>query len=226
MADAPAPILTRALVLAMVLAGTAGFVDAHVFLHVTQAFVANQSGNLIHLGMDVGRTDWLVAFRSALAIGSFVGGVAIATRVQRRDASRGAPARPEVLLAGESVLLLVLALFLFTIDPEPLRRPGAGELLAVAIGAVAMGIQAAALTRAGSVAVTTTYETGSLVRVGQNLLGGESRTVAVLALVVASYVGGAAVSAALGGATALMLVPVAMMAAAAWLERSECAATP
>lgn len=223
MADAP-PSPTpspaaEALVLAGLLAGTAGFVDAHIFLHVTQAFVANQSGNLIHLGMDVGRTDWLVAFRSALAIGSFVGGVAIATRVQGRERTRGTGARPDLLLAGEATLLLVLTAFLFTIDPSPLLRPSGGELLAVAIGAVAMGIQAAALTRAGTVAVTTTYETGSLVRVGQNLLGGESRTVGVLALVISSYVGGAAVSAALGGATALLFIPVGAMALAAFLAR-------
>lgn len=209
---------SRPLLVAVLLAGTAGFVDAHVFLHVTQAFVANQSGNLIHLGMDAGRADWLEAFRSALAIGSFVGGVALATRVQGVAQVRRGAARPDVLLVGEAALLLVLALFLFTVDPAPLRRPSGGALLVVAIGAVAMGIQAAALTRAGTIAVTTTYETGSLVRVGQNLLArAEGRTVAVLALVISSYVGGAAASAAAGGATALMFVPVAAIAVAALL---------
>jgi len=57
------------------LAAIAGFVDAHVYVHVTPVFVANMSGNLVHLGVFVGLGSWREAAGSTLALGAFLAGV-------------------------------------------------------------------------------------------------------------------------------------------------------
>ena len=59
--------------LAIALAATAGFVDAHIYVNVTPVFVANMSGNLIHLGISLGEGDWFPALATVLALGAFTG---------------------------------------------------------------------------------------------------------------------------------------------------------
>ena len=53
------------LLLAVALAMVAGFVDAHIYLAVSPIFVANMSGNLVHIGMLVGDGNWWQAVGAA-----------------------------------------------------------------------------------------------------------------------------------------------------------------
>jgi uncharacterized membrane protein YoaK (UPF0700 family) len=59
------------LALACSLAGVAGFVDAHLFLHVTNVFVANMSGNMVRVGIFSGSGDWSIAAGSLAALFAF-----------------------------------------------------------------------------------------------------------------------------------------------------------
>lgn len=223
---------SRALALAVVLAAAAGFVDAHVYLFVVQVFVANQSGNLIGLGMTVGQEQWHDAASSLAAIASFVIGVVGATTIQRRDRAAGRPSRMYPLLQVEAAALFVLAAVLWVADPRLSAGWRAIDLVVIFIGATAMGVQSASLRTVGTVAITTTYGTGALVRVGEKIAAPlrtsdqpgdpqRMRTLAVLAVVLSSYVGGAAVSAALGSAHGLVLIPALAMVGAAVLARRE-----
>jgi uncharacterized membrane protein YoaK (UPF0700 family) len=221
---------SRALALAVVLAASAGFVDAHVYLFVVQVFVANQSGNLIGLGMTTGQEQWHDAASSVAAIASFIIGVVAATTFQRRDRAAGRPSRMYPLLQIEAAALLGLALLLWIADPRLSDGWRVLDLVVIFVGAVAMGVQSASLRTVGTVSITTTYGTGALVRVGEKLAAPfradgqpgdpqRMRTLAVLAIVLSAYVGGAAISAALGSAHGLVLIPALAMVGAAVVAR-------
>ena len=219
------PSIARAMVLPGVLAVTAGFVDAVGFLHLFGAFPANQSGNLVLLGMALASPIPPPAWVSATSIFGFVLGTAGAAWI----ASRLQPAiRRRVLLAIELVLLVGLAVANAAVAPDrsPLTGATLGALLLVA--AVAMGVQTEAIRRAAGVAIATTYETGAVARIGEALAAPEpgdrrpfrAGTAVVLAAMVACYVGGAAVGAGpLGEGRAGLVVPclaVGAVLVAAW----------
>ena len=223
---------SRALALAVVLAATAGFVDAHVYLFVVPVFVANQSGNLIGLGMTAGQEQWHDALSALVAIGSFIAGVLAATTFLRRDRARGVAPRVYPLLQIEAAALLVLGIVLGVVDPTISHGWRLLDLAVILVGAGAMGVQSASLRTVGSVSITTTYGTGALVRVGEKLAAPlraseagadpkRMRTVAVLATVLGSYVGGAALSAALGSEHWLVLIPALAMVGAAYVARAD-----
>ena len=222
---------SRALTLAVVLAAVAGFVDAHVYLFVVQVFVANQSGNLIGLGMATGQEDWHTATSTLVAIAAFVTGVLGATTLLRRDAEAGRPARPHLLLAIEAAALLVLAVGLGIVDPHLSDGWRLIDVVVIVVAAGAMGVQSTSIRNVGKISVTTTYGTGALVRIGEKIAAPlrtdgaaadplRMQTIAVVVIVLCGYVGGAAVSAALGSARWLVLVPaLAMVAVAAVAQR-------
>ena len=61
------------------LTAVAGFVDAVAYTRVTGVFPANQSGNLILLGLVVGGTSGAPAARTAGAMAAFAVGVGVST---------------------------------------------------------------------------------------------------------------------------------------------------
>lgn len=216
--------------LAVTLALVAGWVDAHVYLHVHDVFVANMSGNMIKLGMSVGLLDWPEAWPSTAALLAFVAGVAVGTRLNRRELRHAGAARTPALLAIEAALLAVLAAGLLATPAQHERGRWPAILALICLGALSMGLQAAALGRVGTIAVTTTYGTGALVRVGQRLVppasglpravADRARVIVILVSLLCGYVGGAAASALAGGAAWLMVLPVVVLvAAASWSAR-------
>jgi uncharacterized membrane protein YoaK (UPF0700 family) len=213
------------LVLAAGLAAVAGFVDAFVYQHVTPVFVANMSGNLIRLGMFTGDADWRPALGAGVALMVFLAGVLGATVANDRQLKRSGSVRATSLLACEAVLLAVLTLVLAVGHVGFDQVPTLAQYPAIVIGGLAMGIQATALRRVGSVAVSTTYGTGALVRLGEKVALGLRRadraaehrrriTILVLAAVIACYVLGAVIASMVGASEWMLLVPTATVAAA------------
>lgn len=219
------------LVLACSLAGVAGFIDAHLFLHVTNVFVANMSGNMVRIGIFTGSGDWSIAAGSVAALFAFAAGVVVAIAHHDRRLRQDKPVRPDELLAIEALLTLSLPVILIVFDVEFSNRAVPVHYLVMGIGAFAMGIQASSLRRVGSIAVATTYGTGTIVRIGEKLalglrraertsVGRRSATIIVLVGVLACYVGGAAVASALGSSPLLLLIPSAVLAIFAMYVRS------
>ncbi len=210
--------ISGSLPLAITLAATAGFVDAFVYLRVIPVFVANMSGNLIHVGIAVGDRDRHAVFAVVVALAGFFVGVAAAmTRVDvalRRHRSRPAA---DLLIAESGLLLVVASVLTATgIGDSPSVSPT--HLAVVVACSMAMGIQAVALRRVGLVAVSTTYGTGAVVRLGEKVAlamrrtdrpGGHRRrvTIAVLSAVLASYVTGAFVGASVGVSPVVLFIP-------------------
>lgn len=220
-----------ALGVAVALSAIAGFVDAHMYLRVTHVFVANMSGNMIHLGMLAGLGQWHSAARSMVALAAFPAGVVVAMLVHHRRVARGLRVHPAGLLLVESALVLALAAVLVVFDVTIAGRTGGATYLAIVLGATAMGMQTVALRRVGAVAVATTYGTGTIVRIGEKVALGARRadragehrrrvTIAVLGTVLVGYVVGAAVAAAMGSSPYDLAIPVvALLLAAAATAR-------
>jgi uncharacterized membrane protein YoaK (UPF0700 family) len=180
----------------MVLAATSGFVDAVGFLHLFGAFPANQSGNLVLLGMALTSPVSPPAWVSATSIVGFaVGTAGAAWAAARLPPRRGAAS----LLGVELALLIALAAGTALAGDDQQLLTGAGLGLLLIVAAVAMGTQTEVIRRAAGVAVTTTYETGAIARIGEAIGGrdGARRTTTLLVLgsLIAWYVGGAALGA-------------------------------
>src|SRR3954468_8311561 len=69
--DEAQPLLWPALVVAVLLAGITGFVDAVAFDRFLRVFPANQSGNAVFLGMAIGGSSVSTVWRPATAMVGF-----------------------------------------------------------------------------------------------------------------------------------------------------------
>lgn len=216
--------------LAVALAGAAGFVDAHLYVNVAPVFVANMSGNLIHLGISLGDGDVRLAVGTMIALGAFTGGIIAATVHHDRRVRIGRAVHPAVLLAAESILLGALTAWLVVASMPFASRPRGATFPVLALAALAMGLQAGALRRVGEIAVATTYGTGAIVRIGEKLVLAARRAdrssvhrrrvaIGVLAIILVSYIAGAAAATVAGSSPWLLAVPTAVLIACTIVSR-------
>jgi uncharacterized membrane protein YoaK (UPF0700 family) len=167
-----------------------GLIDAISILGLGRVFVANMTGNVVFIGFALagapGYSLWgsLVAL-VAFLLGAWVGGFAIS----RFGAHRGKLLRNA--LAVQLVLLLgALAISLAVGAPLGI----AAQLVIVAIGALALGIQNAVVRQLGVPDMTTTVLTMTLTGIGSDLRKRDvataaRRLLAVLAMLIGAVVG-------------------------------------
>ncbi|MBL8777616.1 MAG: DUF1275 domain-containing protein [Acidimicrobiales bacterium] len=196
------------------LTAVAGCVDAIAYTRISGVFPANQSGNLILLGLVTGGAPGTPVGRTAAAIAAFALGVMAAARSSGR-LGRG---RDPGLLAAELALLALAALLVgaLPVDGAPSTVDGARGIAALVVLGLAMGVQTEVIGRVVGVGVSTTFETGALTRLAEQLGrpgATDTRVVLVLALGVATYVAGAAAGASIAAHWSLpLMVPVAALA--------------
>ncbi|HEY1259215.1 MAG TPA: YoaK family protein [Stellaceae bacterium] len=135
------------LVLAALLAGLAGMVDAIGYLHLKHLFVSYMSGNSTQLAVALGRGDFTEAAAILRLVVLFVAGAA-AGQIIADSSGRW---HLTAVLATVTVLLAIAAAA--ATRPEPM--------------VLAMGALNASMHRAGNVGVSLTYVTGTLVKLGQ-----------------------------------------------------------
>ena len=152
----PTPDDPGGLALAVALTALAGSVDAVAFLHWSGLFVSFMSGNSTMLGVEAAGGEGARALLSAAVIAGFVAGVA-AGELVASAAGRWA--------AG--VVLLLVAVLLAAAAAGV--HVGLHELLTAPALSLSMGVQNAAVHRAGGVGVALTYVTGTLVHVGRGV---------------------------------------------------------
>jgi uncharacterized membrane protein YoaK (UPF0700 family) len=184
--------LTVALV---ILSFGAGATDAFAFLLLGGIFTANMTGNLILVGL-VQRPDYLATLLGAtVAIVVFVAALLIAFRLTVRrsgdDAHDPHPRVLAVLAIAAAAQTLVLVLWVVLGGQAAL----APQVVLVAVSATAMATQTVVSKRISSMSgVTTTYVTGTLTSVMQDIAEGKPgergvRILSVLALVAGAFAG-------------------------------------
>ncbi|WCO68806.1 YoaK family protein [Iamia majanohamensis] len=141
---------TLALVVLMVVAGG---LDATAFLHLGGAFLSNQTGNVLLLGISVTRDSTIDTGASAAALAGFIVGAAGLGRWRQARRARGRTLRPALVMGVEGVVIGAVALV------QGVAQVPAALLTAPL--ALAMGLQAALARRLGVSYLTGGYVTGS-----------------------------------------------------------------
>lgn len=184
----------RDLALALLLTIATGLVDGIGFTRLFHVFPANQTGNLVVLGISIGDPALAEWWRPATAMVSFALGVAIATLLGRRLAPRR---RRGLLLSTEVVLLVGVAVLAGDVHPLDPAVAGGRLVVVLVLAGAAMGLQTVVIGRVAGIAMSTTFETEAIVRLTQTTIDAglrrSSRTVPVLVGVLLSYVAGAAI---------------------------------
>jgi len=149
---------------ALLLAAAAGAVDAVSFLFLHQTFTANMTGNATQLGIAVGHTDASAVRPLAIAVGTFVVAIWLATAGIEAAVRRGGRATAAPALIVEAALLGGFVLARPDAPPAPQSRQF-GVMLVLAVAA--MGVQTATFARALGTTVRTTYISGMLTTIVQ-----------------------------------------------------------
>ena len=151
----------RERLLAIVLTGTAGFVDAVGFLEVGGYFVSFMSGNSTRMVVDLADGDLGRAGIAAAVLVSFFLGAAAGALVTRRHSLYD---RPTVLALVAFLLLAGVALHGLT-DATVVGLP-----LAMAVVSAAMGAMNSVFHSGGVVSLGVTYMTGAVVKAAHSLV--------------------------------------------------------
>lgn len=207
------------------LVAVAGFTDAAVYTLVADTFVANQAGNLILIGVDLGRWDVVRLWITLTSALSFTLGATAGVLVNRfrppLPAPPGAAALPgRDLLGFAAAAFSAVAVVAVILLREPTPVPVGVRFTVVSIAAFAMGIQSLLLREVWGVQVTTTAAGSAITGLVETVASpGDSSTrqrrndrAVVFAAEIASYLAGASLAAALGEVVGLgrwiMVLPV------------------
>lgn len=156
---------------ALLLATTAGCVDAVSYLVLHQTFTANMTGNSTELGIGGGLTRGSAVIPLAAAVVIFLIAIGLGTAlieisVRRELRATAVPA----LLVEAAVLAAFMALGPAVLDHGTTADHRAGFYLLLTLGVLGMGIQTASLTRALGKTVRTTFVSGLLAMLSQEVV--------------------------------------------------------
>ena len=211
------------LALVVALASVAGFLDAISLARITHTFVAFQTGNLVLVGLDVGRGNWSEVGSPALAIVAYLAGSALVPTVVRGAGGVGRVIVVRLLGTTVGLLLVEAVLVAVVCGVAPGDAPGRVlRSVCTVLSGLAMAFQTPVVRTVDGVSVSSTFSTGMLTRLGQ-AFGAlpdvarrprESAVARVLGSTVLAFLGGAVVGGALleplGNAT--IFVPVVALA--------------
>lgn len=155
--------------LAVLLAAVAGFVDAAGFLVLHEVFVAHMTGNTDQLGQGLGAGIGHVAPLIA-APATFVCSIALTTVLVELETRAGRRSPTAAALGLELVLLAAaMAYGGSVVHHGAVRGLGASFYAVLVLVVAAMGAQTATITTCGSRTIRTTYISGMLTRLAQEL---------------------------------------------------------
>jgi len=172
--------------LVVLLTLTTGAVDVTSFLALGNVFSSVVTGDMVLLGAAAGTGRPELAVHSGVALAGYLAGVMAGAPLaaRRHHASRTWPPSVTITLAVELVILVAFSVGWELAGTHP---SGGGQLALVAVLAVAMGLQAAAIRRLGQ--MSTTYLTSTLTALVAGLVTGSkpdgmARSLGVLATLI------------------------------------------
>jgi uncharacterized membrane protein YoaK (UPF0700 family) len=143
----------------LLLSLTAGSADAAGFLGLGRVFTSNMTGNVVLLGIDLGQGDFLAAARIVFVVAVFILGVSLGTWLAQDIPEKQWPTLAFRLIRLEKVVLVLFAIGWFLLVDRNNAVASHGLL---ALLALAMGLQSAAMNRLSVPGVATTAVTGTL----------------------------------------------------------------
>jgi uncharacterized membrane protein YoaK (UPF0700 family) len=202
--------------LVVVLALTAGAVNAVTFVRLGGVFSSVVTGNLALLGIAAGQREGSLAVNGSLALAGYSVGVLAGTLMARAAPSdqRAWPRQTTMTLAAELVVLAGFSAGWLAADGHPARS---AQLILLAVAAVAMGMQSTAVRHLGH--VSSTYLTSTLIGMLEAAARGSvpaswQRNVGtLLTLTVGAVLGAAAATEAPSLVPVAVLIPVAAVVA-------------
>jgi uncharacterized membrane protein YoaK (UPF0700 family) len=147
-------------VLLVALTFSTGAIDAISFLVLGKVFSAFMTGNIVFLGFELGGAAGPSAWRTIASVGAFGVGAFLGSRIVAPTAGAGAvwPRRVTAALAAGAVAQVVFLALWLAVGGHP--ASGSANAL-IAVSALAMGIQTAAVFSLGLRAVFTTAATAT-----------------------------------------------------------------
>jgi uncharacterized membrane protein YoaK (UPF0700 family) len=167
-----------------------GLIDAISILGLGRVFIANMTGNVVFIGFALAGAPGFSLWGSVVALAGFLLGASIGgVLISRFGAHRGRMFRNALIV---QLALFIVALVLSLTTGTPL--PTAAQLLILATGSIALGIQNAVVRHLAVPDMTTTVLTMTLTGIGSDLRKKDlatagRRLVAVLAMLVGALVG-------------------------------------
>ena len=189
-----------------------GLIDAISILGLGRVFVANMTGNVVFIGFALAGAPGYSLWGSLVALAGFLVGASVGGLViSRFSPHRGRMIRNALIV---QFVLFLVALILSLAIGAPL--PTGIQLVMIAAGALALGIQNAVVRHLAVPDMTTTVLTMTLTGIGsdlrkKDLATAARRLVAVLAMLVGAGIGAVlvlqlGVSAGLGAVTVVLAV--------------------
>lgn len=197
-----------------------GATDAIAFTRLGGVFTSVMTGNMVLIGVAIGRGTYTTLARTALAILAYIGGSLAGGRTvgHPRDDDGPWPTAMTVALLVEVVLFGAFAVLWWTHLHD---LSGSDESALLLLSAAALGLQSSTILRLGISGLSTTYLTGTLTTVMHSLaarrsLRGNGRALAILAaLIVGAAIGALAARSVPALAAAIPLsISVAVVAVA------------
>ena len=195
--------------LVMTLTVATGSIDAIGLLRLGGVFTSVMTGNMVLLGVAVGKHDASIAIHTGVAFLAYVVGSFVGARVAgHAEENEHLWPRPVVhALALELAVLLVFGLWWELVGAAPSTGV---EYALLSLNAIALGIQSSAVLRFGISGLSTTYLTGTLTQFIAGLTKRGAPLQVRSALILLALIGGAAAGAttALYAPRAAPLVPI------------------
>jgi uncharacterized membrane protein YoaK (UPF0700 family) len=143
----------------LLLSLTAGSADAIGYLGLGHVFTSNMTGNVVLLGISLGQGDFVVTFRILYVVVIFIAGACLGAWLGRNLPEKDWPSLGFRLIGMERIVLLIFAIAWFLLAD---RIDGISSHGLLALLAIAMGLQSAAMGRLSAPGVATTAVTGTL----------------------------------------------------------------
>jgi len=207
-----------------------GGTDVTSFTRLGGVFTSVMTANIVLFGLSIVTKSGLLAGHTALSVAGYVLGVAAGARLtgwraRDREALREQdwPPMVTVTLGAELMLLAGMTIGWEVTGGHP---AGAGQYLLQVIGAIAMGMQSAAVRGLGAGNFSTTYLTGQLTGIvtglvtpGQPSWPGWHQAGPLLALVTGGLLGGVLIAEAPAALPVITFVPLCLVVAMAVAAR-------
>jgi uncharacterized membrane protein YoaK (UPF0700 family) len=167
-AGEPVAPLAGPLLLVVALAAVTGCLDAVSLARITHTFVGFQTGNLVLVGLGVGRRDVASAAGPAVAVLAYLGGSVLTPTLLRTGAPSERASVRRLLSLAASLLVVNVVVVLVGAGVDGPAPTGATRYASIVVSALAMACQTPVVRRVAGVSVSSTFSTGMLTRLGQS----------------------------------------------------------